>query len=197
MQVSIETTSGLERRLTVGVPAERVENEVDNRLKKAAKNVRLDGFRPGKVPMKVMQASASEPGVRQEVLGEVMSQSFQEAVNQEKPAPCGPAFHRAPQHGRGQRYRVCRDLRSVSGQSKLADMKGVEISRPKAEVTDADVDNIIEVFRKPAGPVGRVAERAAEDDDQVNYRLCRHPRRRGIRRRQRRGLMISFWARGV
>ncbi len=52
MQVSIETTSGLERRLTVGVPAERVDAEVDTRLKKAAKNVRLPGFRPGKVPIR-------------------------------------------------------------------------------------------------------------------------------------------------
>ena len=69
MQVSIETTSGLERRLTVGVPAERVDAEVDTRLKKAAKNVRLPGFRPGKVPMKVMQQRFGA-GVRQEVLGD-------------------------------------------------------------------------------------------------------------------------------
>ena len=69
MQVSIETTSGLERRLTVGVPAERVESEVNNRLKKAAKNIRLDGFRPGKVPMKVIKQRYGA-GVRQEVLGE-------------------------------------------------------------------------------------------------------------------------------
>ena len=55
MQVSIETTSKLERRLTVGVPAERVDVEVDSRLQKAIKNVRLPGFRPGKVPMKIMR----------------------------------------------------------------------------------------------------------------------------------------------
>ena len=88
MQVSIETTSGLERRLTVGVPAERVDVEVDERLKKAAKDVRLPGFRPGKVPMKVMRQRFGA-GVRQEVLGEVVSQSFQEAVVQEKLRPAG------------------------------------------------------------------------------------------------------------
>ena len=88
MQVSIETTSGLERRLTVGVPAERVDVEVDSRLQKAAKNVRLPGFRPGKVPMKVMRQRFGA-GVRQEVVGEVMSQSFQEAVVQEKLRPAG------------------------------------------------------------------------------------------------------------
>ena len=88
MQVSIETTSGLERRLTVGVPAERVDVEVDSRLQKAAKNVRLPGFRPGKVPLKVMRQRFGA-GVRQEVLGEVLSQSFQEAVIQEKLRPAG------------------------------------------------------------------------------------------------------------
>jgi trigger factor len=55
MQVSIETTSKLERRLTVGVPAATVDSEVDARLKQAGKNVRLPGFRPGKVPLKVMR----------------------------------------------------------------------------------------------------------------------------------------------
>src|SRR5690606_16181752 len=84
----IETTSGLERRMTVGVPAERVENEVNSRLQRAAKTVRLNGFRPGKVPMKVVRQRCGE-GVRQEVLGEVMSQSFYEAVQQEKIKPAG------------------------------------------------------------------------------------------------------------
>ena len=73
MQVSIQTTSGLERKLTVGVPAERVDGEVNVRLQKAAKTVRLDGFRPGKVPMKVMKQRFGA-GVRQEVLQEVMNQ---------------------------------------------------------------------------------------------------------------------------
>ena len=57
MQVSIETTSKLERRLTVGVPAETVDSEVDARLKQAVKNVRLPGFRPGKVPLKIFRQS--------------------------------------------------------------------------------------------------------------------------------------------
>ena len=88
MQVSIETTSGLERRLTVGVPAERVDLEVDNRLRQAVKNVKLPGFRPGKVPLKVMRQRFGA-GVRQEVLGEVMSQTFQDAVAQENLRPAG------------------------------------------------------------------------------------------------------------
>ena len=63
MQVSIETTSGLERRLTVGVPAEQVENEVEKRLKQAAQNVRINGFRKGKVPLNVVKQRFGQ-GVR-------------------------------------------------------------------------------------------------------------------------------------
>src|SRR5690606_8168577 len=82
MQVTIETTSALERRVTIGVPAERVESEVNARLQRAAQTARLNGFRPGKVPMSVIRQRFGE-GVRQEVLGEVMSRTFYEAVQQE------------------------------------------------------------------------------------------------------------------
>ena len=88
MRVSIETTSGLERRLTIGVPAERVDGTVEQRLREASRNVRLPGFRPGKVPMKVMQQRFGG-GIRQEVIGEVINQSFQEAVMTEKLRPAG------------------------------------------------------------------------------------------------------------
>ena len=89
MQVDVETISNLERRLTIGIPADRVENEIAARLQKASKTVRLSGFRPGKVPMKIMKQRFGS-GVRQEVLGEVMNQSFQEAVIQENLRPAGP-----------------------------------------------------------------------------------------------------------
>src|SRR5690625_4735300 len=88
MQVSIETTSGLERRLTIGVPAEQVESEVQKRLQEAAKNIRLNGFRKGKVPMKVVKQRFGA-GVRQEVVGEVINRSFFEAVNKESVRPAG------------------------------------------------------------------------------------------------------------
>ena len=79
MQVSVETTSGLERKLTVAVPAAEVDGEVDKKLAEASKNVRLPGFRPGKVPMSVMKQRFG-PGIRQEVLGDVINRSFQDAV---------------------------------------------------------------------------------------------------------------------
>ncbi len=165
MQVSIETTSGLERRLTVGVPAERVDGEVDNRLKKAAGNVRLPGFRPGKVPMKVMRQRFGE-GVRQEVLGEVMSQSFQEAVVQENLRPAGqPSIEpRTLEAGKDLEYVATFE---VFPEVEVVEMADFSVEKPVAEVTDADVDNIIEVFRKQQGTWEPV-ERAAAEGDTVN-----------------------------
>ena len=165
MQVSIETTSGLERRLTVGVPATRVDQEVDVRLQKAAKNVRLPGFRPGKVPMKVMRQRFGA-GVRQEVLGEVMSQSFQEAVVQEKLRPAGqPSIEpRNLEAGKDLEYVATFE---VFPEVEPVEMSGFEVERPQAEVTDEDIDNIIEVFRKQRGS-WEVAERAAQEGDKVN-----------------------------
>jgi trigger factor len=165
MQVSIETTSGLERRLTVGVPAERIESEVDTRLQKAAKNVRLAGFRPGKVPMKVMRQRFGA-GVRQEVMGEVVSQSFQEAVIQEKLRPAGqPSIEpRTLEPGKDLEYVA---IFEVFPEVELADVRDFPVDKPVAEVTQVDIDNIIDVFRKQQGSWETV-EREAAEGDKVN-----------------------------
>src|SRR5690606_4538203 len=75
MQVSIETLSNLERKMTIEVPAERVESQVESRLQEAARTFHMKGFRKGKVPAKIIRERFGK-GVRQEVLGEVMSQSY-------------------------------------------------------------------------------------------------------------------------
>lgn len=87
MQVSVEATSPLERQMTITVPAERIENDVTSRLKQTARTARIDGFRPGKVPMKVLKRRYGV-GVRQEVLGDVIQSSFYEAITQEKIEAC-------------------------------------------------------------------------------------------------------------
>lgn len=165
MQVSIETTSGLERRLTVGVPAERVDSEVVTRLQKAAKDVRLPGFRPGKVPMRVMQQRFG-PGVRQEVVGEVVSQSFQEAVIQEKLRPAGqPSIEpRNLEAGKDLEYVATFE---VFPDVEISEMTDFAVERLTAEVTDSDIDDIIEVFRKQHGSWETV-ERPAAEGDTVN-----------------------------
>ena len=165
MQVSIETTSGLERRLTVGVPAARVDSEVDVRLQKAAKNVKLDGFRPGKVPMRVIRQRFGA-GVRQEVLGEVVSQSFQEAVVQEKLRPAGQPSIEPKNMDAGKDLEYVATF-EVFPEIAINEMKDIAIEKPVASVGDDDIDNMIEIFRKQQGGFATV-ERAAAAGDKVN-----------------------------
>jgi trigger factor len=164
MRVSVETTSGLERRLTVGVPADRVESVVNQRLQDAARNARLPGFRPGKVPMKVMKQRFGA-GVRQEVLGEVISQSFQEAVVSENLRPAGQPSIEARKLDAGQDVEYTATF-EVFPTIEVQPLTNLTIEKPVAEVTDADIDDIIEVFRKQQGQ-WVASEQAAQDGDTV------------------------------
>ncbi len=165
MQVSIETTTGLERRLTVGVPAERIDQEVNKRLQKAAGNARIDGFRPGKVPMKVLRQRYGQ-GVRQEVIGEVMSQSFYEAVVKEKLQPAGQPSIEPREMAPGKDLTYVATF-EVYPDVVLRDLSAIAVEKAVAEVSDADIDRMIEVFRKQQGGYGGV-DRAAALEDQVN-----------------------------
>ena len=165
MQVSIEATSTLERRLTIGVPAERVEKEVAARLQRAAQDVRLPGFRPGKVPMKVVRQRFGE-GVRQEVLSEVLNQSFMEAVQQEKLKPAGrPSIEpKSLEEGKDLEYVA---VFEVLPEFELGDYSAIDVVKPVAEVTAADVDKMIDTLRKQQG-TWQAVDRAAQAGDQVN-----------------------------
>ena len=165
MQVSIETTTGLERRMTVGIPAEQVETEVTKRLQQAAKTVRLNGFRKGKVPLKVVKQRFGA-GVRQEVLGEVMSRSFYEAVQQEDVKPAGQPAIEPKEMAEGKDVEFTAVF-EVYPEIALGDTTSFELEKLSAEVQDADVDNMIEVLRKQQAEWTEV-ERAAANDDQVN-----------------------------
>ena len=165
MQVSVEITSGLGRRLTIGVPAARVEAEVAARLEKAAKTVRLKGFRQGRVPMKVVQQRFGA-GVRQEVLGEVMSQSFYEAVRQEDLKPAGqPTIEpRTLASGRDLEFIATFE---VYPEIDLIDFTRLSVERPVADVTESDIDRMIDVLRNQQASWSTV-ERAAASGDKVN-----------------------------
>ena len=165
MQVSLETTSGLERRLTVGVPAEQVENEVENRLKQAARNVTIKGFRKGKVPLSVVKQRFGA-GIRQEVVGDVISRSFYAAVQKENVKPAGQPSIQPKQLAAGQDLEYVATF-EVYPSVALSDLGAFEITRYKAEVTDADVDNMIEVLRKHQA-TWLVVDREAAEGDQVN-----------------------------
>lgn len=165
MQVSLETTSGLERRLTVGVPAEQVENEVENRLKQAARNVSIKGFRKGKVPISVVKQRFGA-GIRQEVVGDVISRSFYAAVQKENVKPAGQPSIQPKQLAVGKDLEYVATF-EVYPNVALSDLNTFEINGYKAEVTEADVDNMIDVLRKHQA-TWSVVERAAAEGDQVN-----------------------------
>lgn len=165
MQVSLETTSGLERRLTVGVPAEQVENEVENRLKQAARNVSIKGFRKGKVPLSVVKQRFGA-GIRQEVVGDVISRSFYAAVQKENVKPAGQPAIQPKQLAAGKDLEYVATF-EVYPSVTLSDISAYEITRYKAEVSESDVDNMIEVLRKHQATWSAV-ERAAADGDQVD-----------------------------
>ncbi len=165
MQVSIETTSGLERRLTVGVPAEVIDKEVNKRLQEAQKTVKLNGFRKGKVPFKVLRQKYG-PGVRQEVLGDTINRSFQEALQQQKVRPAGQPHIEPTQFDEGKDFEYIATF-EVYPEFEINDIEGVAVSRYGADVTDADIDEMISTLRTSQA-TWSVVERACADGDRVN-----------------------------
>jgi trigger factor len=165
MQVSIETTTGLERRMTVTVPAAEVENAVAARLNEAAKTVRINGFRKGKVPMKVIK-NRFGAGVRQEVVGDVMSRSYYAALNEQGVKPAGQPKIEPKTLDEGKDLEFVA-LFEVYPELELADFSQIKTEKLVAEVTDKDVDNMIENLRKQRQGWKEV-KRQARNEDQVN-----------------------------
>ncbi len=165
MQVSIESSTGLERQLKIGVPADKIDQEVTDRLQKATKTVSIKGFRKGKVPLKVVKQHYGR-GVRQEVVGEIVNSSFYEAVQQEELRPVGQPRIDDIKDTEGQDLEYVAVF-EVYPEVKLADLTKVKVSRPVADVTEADVEKMIGVLRDQQATFN-VTEKAAEEGDQVN-----------------------------
>ncbi|MGB0722725.1 MAG: trigger factor [Gammaproteobacteria bacterium] len=164
MQVSVESTSSLERKMTVEVPAERINDEVESRLRKYAKQVKMDGFRPGKVPMKIVRRQY-EPQIRQEVLGEVIEKSYFEALAQEEITPAGmPSIDPAGDSEDGAFSYVA--TFEVIPEVQLADRGSVKVERVVAEAGDADVETMLERLRSQRREWDAV-ERPAAAGDQI------------------------------
>jgi len=164
MQVSVENLSPIERRLTVGVPAERIESEVESRLLKAAKTVRIDGFRPGKVPMKVVKQRYSA-GIREEVVGEVMRQSFYEAVTQEKLNPVGSPNIEPKTLEAGKDFEYIATF-EVLPEVVFADLGNIEVEKVSAKIEDADIEAQITQLQEQQQEM-KATKRAAKEGDQV------------------------------
>ncbi|MBS0848718.1 trigger factor [Citrobacter sp. JGM124] len=164
MQVSVETTQGLGRRITMTIAADSIETAVKSELVNVAKKVRIDGFRKGKVPMSVV-AQRYGASVRQDVLGELMSRNFIDAIIQEKINPAG-----APQYVPGE-YKLGEDFTysvefEVYPEVELQGLESIVVEKPVVEVTDEDVDTMLETLRKQQA-TWKDTDAAAAAEDRV------------------------------
>ncbi len=160
MQVSVESTGTLERRMQVQVPAERVTQEISARLKQLSRTARLNGFRPGKAPLTVIRQQFGQQ-VHREVIGELMQSSFSEAVTEQQLAPAGNPRIEPQSVDEGQDLTYIATF-EVFPEVALQPIDSLDIERTTADVTDADVDAMIERLRKQQmtfTPVERAAQR--------------------------------------
>ena len=171
MQVSIESTGALERRMEVSVPRERVERAIDERLKRVSRTARLKGFRPGKVPLKVIRQQYGAQ-VRQEVLTDLVQSSFAEAVTQQKLSPAaGPRIEPlATSPGEDLRYRA---VFEVLPDVDLKQVDGLVVTRPAADVSEGDVDAMVENLRAQR-PRFVTIERESREGDRITMNFTGH-----------------------
>ncbi len=164
MQVSVESSKGLERKIKVAVPEAQIAEAVENRLKNLSRTVKLKGFRAGKVPMAIVKQHYG-PQVRQEVMGELLQSSFYEAVSKEKMRPAGQPNFEAPglTADKGLEYTATFE---VYPEIKLAEFSGEILERPTTSIQDADIDQVIENIRKQHSQ-WESADRAAELGDRL------------------------------
>ncbi len=146
MQVSIETLEGLERRMTVQIPSAQVDEAVEKKLKDLSKTVRIDGFRPGKVPLKVVQQKFGGH-VRQEVIGDVIESSYQEALIQEKVRPAGMPSIDSVSSEEKQDMSFTATF-EVYPEIEQLDFESIEVEKPMVEITDKDFDEMLQKLRE-------------------------------------------------
>jgi len=164
VEVSVEHTGGLERRVTVQVPAERLEDEVKSRLQSMMRTMRVAGFRPGKVPLRVIEQKYGTQ-VRQEVIERLVQTTLQEALAQNNIRPAGAPSIEPAMPGSGE------PLRYVATFEVFPDFEGginysFSVERPVVDITDADVDAMLENLRSQRAG-WQVVERAAQTGDKV------------------------------
>jgi trigger factor len=172
MAANVETLGTLERRVSMTVPVAEIERQVDERLKKLARDVRMPGFRPGKVPMKLV-AQTYGPQVRNEVLGDAVQKSFTDVVSEAKLKVAGypriePRVDPGSEKQAGGASKVLEFSATfeIYPEVKVGDLAGSVIERPSVEIGDAEVGKTLEILRKQ-----RVkfvpADRPAQDGDRL------------------------------
>ncbi len=164
MQVSVENTSTLGRRIKVTVPAERVEKEFSARLKRLSGQVKLPGFRPGKIPAKVMEKKFGGQ-VMGEIAGDLIQSTFHEAVGQESLRPVGGPKIEPGKPERGQEFKYTAEF-EVYPELTDINISGLKIQKPACDISEKDIDTTIETLRKQHVKWNEV-EREARHGDQV------------------------------
>lgn len=164
MQVSVESTGSLGRLMTVAVPAEEVEEQIQARLKNLAKNAKLAGFRPGKAPLKIIDSQYGNQ-VLQEVASNLIESSLKEAFTQQELVPAGgPEIEpKSLERGKDLEYTASFE---VYPEIRKLDLSGVEIERPVCEVGEEDIDRTVETMQRQRMTYNPV-ERPAQEGDQV------------------------------
>ena len=164
MPPNVENLGTLERRVSMRVPVQDIEKQVDERLKKLARNVKMPGFRPGKVPMKIV-AQTYGPQVRNEVLGDAVQKSFTDAVKEANLRVAGyPKIE--PKTDRAEGMLEFSATFEVYPEVKVGDIAAATIEQPKTEVDDAAVDRTLEILRKQRTKFA-AANRPAKDGDRL------------------------------
>jgi trigger factor len=162
MQVSLESAKGLERRLRVQVPAERIEQEIAARLMSVGRKAKIQGFRPGKIPAKVIRQRFGGQ-VRQEVLQEVVQSSYSEAIVQQKLQPAGGPRIEPDNMEEGQDLTYTA-IFEVMPEITLNSLNKIKIDSPEVTISDADVDAMVENLRKQRADWKAVDRKAAAGD---------------------------------
>src|SRR5438552_13947650 len=148
MQTTVESLGQLTRRLNVAVPVAQIEGEVQKRLARLAKTAKVAGFRPGKVPLKMVAQQYGQQ-VRSDVISDAVNETFNDAVRAQNLRVAGyPRIERRDDAASSQEALEFSAVFEVYPEVAIPDVTGVTISRPRAEVTSADIDRTLEVLRK-------------------------------------------------
>jgi len=164
MDVSIETTGAIGRRMTVKVPAEQLDGAVAERLKRLARTAKIPGFRPGKIPMKVIESRFANQALA-EAADEIISASYLEAINGESLDAAGPPAIEPKHLARGEDLEFIANF-EVFPEVPRTDIRDLPIGRQQCEVVDADIDRTIETLREQRTSFEPV-DKAAETGDRV------------------------------
>ena len=161
MEVTVESTGTLERRMRVELPIAPIEQQVDTRLKSVGRTAKIKGFRPGKVPAKIVRQRYGKQ-VREEVLGEVLKQSYSQAVTQEKLNPAGgPKIETEDDNGKTFAYTATFE---VMPEVVLKDLEKIKIEKPEVSIGDEDVDDMLLNLRKQKATWEAVDRKSADGD---------------------------------